>query len=83
MLNGAQNFGYRLPIEYVSETIRCATDDMVMRDLMMAEKLGGNLLCVHVHAEKDIVDGINDPRYAEYADQMGIYLIWREVVHIA
>ena len=77
MLNGAQNFGYRLPIEDVSVTIRCATDDMVMRDLMMAEKLGGNLLRVHVHAEKDIVDGINDPRYAEYADQMGIYLIWQ------
>ena len=77
MLNGAKNFGYRLPIEDISKTIRCATDEMVMRDLMMAEKLGGNLLRVHVHAEKDIVDGINDPRYAEYADQMGIYLIWQ------
>lgn len=77
MLNGAQNFGYRLPIEDMATTIRCATDEMVMRDLLMAEKLGGNLLRVHVHAEKDIVDGINDPRYAEYADQMGIYLIWQ------
>ena len=77
MLNGAQNFGYRLPIEDMASTIRCATDEMVMRDLMMAECLGGNLLRVHVHAEKDIVDGINDPRYAEYADQMGLYLIWQ------
>ena len=77
MLNGAQNFGYRLPIETSSKYIRCATDDMVMRDLMMIEKLGGNLLRIHVHTEQDIVDGINDPRYAEYADQMGIYLIWQ------
>lgn len=77
MLNGAQNFGYRLPIETSSKYIRCATDDMVMRDLMMIEKLGGNLLRIHVHTEMDIVDGINDPRYAEYADQMGIYLIWQ------
>jgi hypothetical protein len=50
---------------------------MVMRDLMMAQMLGGNLLRVHIHAEKDIVDGVNDPRYAEYADQMGMYLIWQ------
>ena len=77
MLNGAQNFGYRLPIETSSKYIRCATDDMVMRDLMMIEKLGANLLRIHVHTEQDIVDGINDPRYAEYADQMGIYLIWQ------
>lgn len=77
MLNGAQNFGYRLPIEDVCMTIRCATDEMVMRDLMMAQMLGGNLLRVHIHAEKDIVDGVNDPRYAEYADQMGLYLIWQ------
>ena len=77
MLNGAQNFGYRLPLETSSKYIRCATDDMVMRDLMMIDKLGGNLLRLHVHTEQDVVDGINDPRYAEYADQMGIYLIWQ------
>ena len=77
MLNGAQNFGYRLPIETFPKYIRCATNDMVIRDLMMIEKLGGNLLRIHVHAEKDIDEGINDPRYAEYADQMGIYLIWQ------
>ena len=82
MLNGAQNFGYRLPLETTSKYIRCATDDMVMRDLMMIEKLGGNLLRVHVHTEMGIVDGINDPRYAEYADQMGLYLIWQSAAWI-
>jgi len=77
MLNGAQNFGYRLPIEDMAATIRCGSDEMIMRDLMMAEKLGGNLLRVHIHVEKDVVDGVNDPRFAEYADQMGLYLIWQ------
>lgn len=77
MLNGAQNFGYRLPIEDMAATIRCGSDEMIMRDLMMAKMLGGNLLRVHIHAEKDIVDGVNDPRFAEYADQMGLYLIWQ------
>ena len=77
MLNGAQNFGYRLPLEYTSKTLRCGTDEMVMRDVMMAKRLGGNLLRIHVHSEKDITDGINDARFAEYADQLGLYLIWQ------
>ena len=76
MLNGAQNFGYRLPIENISKTVRCGSDEMVMKDLMMAQKLG-NLLRIHIHFEMDVVDGVNDPRYAEYADQMGMYLIWQ------
>jgi hypothetical protein len=38
--------------------------------------MDANLLRVHVHVEKDTVEGINDPRYTEFADQMGIYLIW-------
>lgn len=76
MLNGAQIFGYRLPLETMSRTIRCASDEMVMRDLMMTKRLG-NLLRIHVHTEQDVPDGINDPRYAEWADQMGLYLIWQ------
>ena len=32
---------------------------------------------MHVHAEQDTTEGINDPRYAELADQMGIYMIWQ------
>ncbi|MBO4642438.1 MAG: glycosyl hydrolase family 2 [Bacteroidaceae bacterium] len=76
MLNGAQNFGYRLPLETVAKTVRCGTDQMMMRDLMMAKELG-NLLRIHVHSEGYTQDGINDPRYAEYADQLGLYLIWQ------
>ena len=77
MLNGAQNFGHRLPIEHIAKHIRCATDEQVMRDLMMSEKLGGNMLRIHIHAEKHISEGVNDPRYAEYADQMGFYILWQ------
>lgn len=76
MLNGAQIFGYRLPLETMSRTIRCASDEMVVRDLMMARCLG-NMMRIHVHTEQDVPDGINDPRYAEWADQMGLYLIWQ------
>ena len=77
MLNGAQNFGHRLPIEYIAKNIHCATDEQVMRDLIMSEKLGGNMLRIHVHAQQNVSEGANDPRFAEYADQMGLYLIWQ------
>ena len=76
MLNGAQIFGYRLPVETLSKTMRCASDEQVMRDLVMSRCLG-NLLRIHVHTEQGVPEGINDPRYAEWADQMGLYLIWQ------
>lgn len=76
MLNGGQIFGYRLPLETVAVTVRCATDEMVMRELMMAKSLG-NLLRIHVHAENVAPNGINDPRFAEYADQLGLHIIWQ------
>ena len=42
----------------------------------MIKKMGGNLLRVHVHANKDTPGGINDPRIPEMADQLGLALIW-------
>lgn len=49
---------------------------------MMIKEMNGNLLRLHVHAEKDTTDGINDPRYAEYADQLGVYLLWQTAAWI-
>lgn len=77
MLNGAQILGSRYPIETVAKTNRCVSDETVVKDLLMIKKMNGNMLRIHVHAEKDTIDGINDPRYAEYADQMGVYLLWQ------
>lgn len=76
MLNGGQNMGFRPPLEYMSQTVRCATNEMIMRELMMVLAMNGNLLRIHVHAEAGVTEGLNDPRFAEYADQMGLYLIW-------
>ena len=77
MLNGAQIMGHRYPVETAAKTNRCVPAETIVRDLMMIKKMNGNLLRIHVHAEKDTIDGINDPRYAEYADQMGVYLLWQ------
>ena len=76
MLNGAQIMGFRMPYEDISKNSRCAPNDKVAEEMLMIKKMG-NLLRIHVHAEKDTTDGINDPRYAEIADQLGIYLIWQ------
>lgn len=76
ILGGGQIFGYRLPLETVAKTIRCANPEQIMNELMMVKALG-NLLRIHVHAENEAPSGINDPRFAEYADQMGLYLIWQ------
>lgn len=82
MLNGAQIMGFRTPIETMSKYNRCAPAETVAEEMLMIKKMGGNLLRMHVHAEKDTADGINDPRYAELADQMGIYLIWQTAAWI-
>lgn len=82
LLNGAQILGYRYPIETVAKTNRCVSDETVVQDLLMIKKMSGNMLRIHVHAEKDTIDGINDPRYAEYADQMGVYLLWQTAAWI-
>lgn len=77
MLNGAQIMGNRYPIETIAKTNRCVPDETVVQDLLMIKKMNGNMLRIHIHAEKDTIDGINDPRYAEFADQLGVYLLWQ------
>ncbi|RIH67290.1 glycosyl hydrolase family 2 [Mariniphaga sediminis] len=77
MLNGAQIMGFRTPVETMSKYNRCAPWETVAEELLMLKKMDANLLRLHVHAEKDTVDGINDPRFAEFGDQMGIMFIWQ------
>ncbi len=77
MLNGGQNMGFRPPIEYVSRTVRCATNEQIMREMMMVKAMNGNFFRIHVHAEAGVAEGLNDVRFAEFADQMGLYLSWQ------
>jgi len=76
MLNGAQIIGYRVPADKLALWNRCAPVEKLAEELMMIRRMNGNLLRVHVHAERFLPDGINDPRIAEMADQLGIMLIW-------
>lgn len=76
VLGGGQIFGYRLPLETVARTVYCPEPSQLMRELLMAKSLG-NLLRIHVHARTLCPEGTNDPRLAEWADQLGLYLIWQ------
>lgn len=82
ILKGAQILGSRYPIETMSKNYKCVSDETIVKDLMMIKSMNGNLLRMHVHAEKDTTDGINDPRFAEYADQVGVYLLWQTAAWI-
>jgi hypothetical protein len=76
MLNGAQIMGFRAPLEDMVIQGRCAPSDWIAREILQVKKMNGNLLRVHVHHWEFPARGINDPRYAEFADQLGIMLIW-------
>jgi glycosyl hydrolase family 2 len=75
MLNGAQIMGFRAPLENMMSWIRCPPEKWVAKEMLMIQKMNCNMLRIHVHGWKDKAVGVNDPRYAEYADQMGIMLI--------
>jgi len=76
MLNGTQIFGFRGPIENMATWLRCPPDYWVAKEMLMVRKMNSNMLRVHVHGWKGKAVGVNDERYCELADQMGIMLIW-------
>src|SRR5690606_5631198 len=82
VLNGVQIMSFRLPLETMAQYHRRAPKATIVEEMLQSRKMGANMLRIHVHAEKDTVDGINDPRFAELADQLGMYLIWSTAAFI-
>ena len=76
MLNGAQIMGFRLPLDKIATWNRCPPIEWLAKELLMTKKMNGNMMRVHVHAWQDPARGVNDPRLAEIADQLGIMFIW-------
>lgn len=52
ILKGAQILGSRYPVETMSKNYKCVSDETIAKDLMMIKEMNGNLLRLHVHAEK-------------------------------
>ncbi|MBO9606006.1 MAG: hypothetical protein J7639_08660 [Paenibacillaceae bacterium] len=74
MMNGALLFGFRHPIENIARWDRCSPAEWIVRDLLMLRKLNGNSARMSQH--NGMIGGINDPRYAEIGDQLGIMFQW-------
>jgi hypothetical protein len=78
MLNGAQTFGFRAPIDKLATWARCAPKEWLVREIAQIKKMNGNLMRIHNHAwaNNPPARNINDPRLAEIGDQLGVMFAW-------
>ena len=75
MLNGALLFGVRPPLDKVAQWLYCPPDEWIVKDLLMIKRMNGNTARMTFH---DGPTGVmNDPRYAEIGDQLGILYQWQ------
>lgn len=74
MMNGALVFGYKYPLEDIARTMYCGEEFWLVKEIMMIKRLNGNTIRMSHHDE--VVGGINDPRFAEIGDQLGVMLQW-------
>jgi Glycosyl hydrolases family 2/Glycosyl hydrolases family 2, TIM barrel domain len=68
-------FGCRTPLEAIARWDKCGPLENLVQELTMIQRMNGNGVRMSVHDGKN--GGINDPRIAEIADQMGLMLIWQ------
>lgn len=68
-------FGCRTPLENIAKWDKCPPLENLVQELEMIKRMNGNGVRMSVHDSK--TGGINDPRIAEIADQMGLMLIWQ------
>jgi hypothetical protein len=73
-MNGALLFGYKYPLEDIARTLRCGPDYWLVKQLMMVKRLNGNTIRMSIHHGNN--GGVNDPRFAEYGDQLGVMFQW-------
>ncbi|MEN6625602.1 MAG: hypothetical protein ABFD69_05165 [Candidatus Sumerlaeia bacterium] len=74
MMNGTLIFGFRPPLERISQWVRCPPEDWIVREILMIQAMNGNTIRMSQH--NSVVGGVNDPRYAEIGDQLGIMFQW-------
>lgn len=68
-------FGNRAPLEKIAQWDKCTPVEYLVQEMMMVKQMNGNGIRMSVHDSK--TGGVNDPRIAELADQLGLMLIWQ------
>jgi hypothetical protein len=74
MMNGALIFGFRYPLDKIAQWMKCGPKHWIVREILMLHKMNANTIRMSHHDGP--VGGINDPRYAEIGDQLGIMFQW-------
>ncbi|RKY09270.1 MAG: hypothetical protein DRP66_02640 [Planctomycetota bacterium] len=74
MMNGALLFSMPAPLEVLAKWQRCAPGEYIAKDLMQIKAMNGNTARMSQHHGPSM--SINDPRYAEYGDQLGVIFQW-------
>lgn len=68
-------FGNRAPFDKITLWDKCPPIEYLVQEMMMIKLMNGNGIRMSVHDSK--TGGVNDPRIAELADQLGLMLIWQ------
>jgi hypothetical protein len=74
MMNGGLVFGFRSPLHRIAQWLRCPPEESLVRDILLVKKMNGNTVRMSQHDGP--AGGINDPRYAELGDQLGVMFQW-------
>ena len=74
MMNGALLFGFRAPLDRNAQWLRSSPQEELLKDLLILKKMNANTARMSHHDGP--VNSINDPRYAEIGDQLGIMFQW-------
>lgn len=74
MMNGALLFSMPAPLGIIAQWQRCPPGEYIVKDLMQLKAMNANTARMSQHHGPSV--SINDPRYAEYGDQLGILFQW-------
>jgi hypothetical protein len=68
-------FGARPPLDQIAAWEKCPPPEYLVQEMLMIRGMNGNGIRMSVHDGR--MGGINDPRICEYADQLGLMLVWQ------
>lgn len=68
-------FGARPPLDKIAAWEKCPPPEFYIQEILMLKAMNGNGFRMSVHDKR--VGGMNDVRLCEFADQMGVMLVWQ------
>jgi hypothetical protein len=74
MMNGALSAAFRAPLDKIAQWFRCGPEEKLIEEFLMLKKMNANTMRMTLNDE--ITGNINDPRFAEIADQLGLLFQW-------